>query len=824
VRQQTSAVASPPGHEAESHGTSRLGSFLCWAVVFADIGTSVYYVPGILFGSYGALAGFFVILTLVVFVLLVLKYVEVSARFPEGGGVVTVSSRAIGPWAGALGGMLILVDYFLTASLSSFSGLTYFEVIWPGIGPWVLGATVAVLIILGLLNWYGIRESAAVSAVVAMIALATDLLVLLFVFIKVPLGVIADTFVEMFSGHHLTPVLLVTGYAGAFLAFSGLESISQLSPVMRVPRKRVAGWAMGLVIVTVGITSPLLTVFSTTLLCPTSVVAHGVRSCVSPTGHAVDPNQFISALGGHFAGAWLGALVAISASSLLVFASNTAIIGSYHVFLALTRMRFFPPVVGHYNRLRDTPHVAILLATGIPIAILVGAGVFAGGGVISLLGDMYAFGLLGAFTLTCIGLDIVRWRERRHGGHVGPTAAEEAAEEAAQARTDEQALQRMSPRRRALHESQQLVSGQLARAAGLIRAQWQSRVPEATRASLRRIRSDVVFGLGILTTFFVVVGWGTNIINKPLATEFGGAVTAIGLAVAWFNHRRQERAGLPAVHPVYVLQPIPHSMLVVLPVGSSETARLARQAVVREAAQHAEHHTLVLLYLAPSAVTGIPRLMEITDPFARDVDAQLAMSEAENIIRRIGGTQQVSASASGIARLKARVQELLGQRSLPRVYTYRTGKVDDLQQVWGLVRPEVTVGQANQNLARVVQAAYVRYYVDEGVRVAFYVSHTPVGDGQPLRTPTGGPLPSRQDDSTRSIPEPSSEAPAAPKDSQQRAESSPEETPGPPRSRVVPRPEEEGLEDADEYVWTGTDLKRRDEMPEDDQAEQKQGR
>ena len=26
----------------------KLGWFLCWAVVFADIGTSLYYVPGIL--------------------------------------------------------------------------------------------------------------------------------------------------------------------------------------------------------------------------------------------------------------------------------------------------------------------------------------------------------------------------------------------------------------------------------------------------------------------------------------------------------------------------------------------------------------------------------------------------------------------------------------------------------------------------------------------------------------------------------------------------------------------------------------------------------
>ena len=43
---------------------------------------------------------------------------------------------------------------------------------------------------------------------------------------------------EMFSGTRLTGITILTGFAGAFLAFSGLESISQLAPVMRVPRTR----------------------------------------------------------------------------------------------------------------------------------------------------------------------------------------------------------------------------------------------------------------------------------------------------------------------------------------------------------------------------------------------------------------------------------------------------------------------------------------------------------------------------------------------------------------------------------------------------------
>src|SRR6266700_7893965 len=89
---ETSSQAHGDEH---NHGGSLLGPILCWAVVFADIGTSVYYTPGILYGTVGKLAGFFVFLTMSVFVLLTLKYAEVTHRFPQGGGVVTVAAQAI---------------------------------------------------------------------------------------------------------------------------------------------------------------------------------------------------------------------------------------------------------------------------------------------------------------------------------------------------------------------------------------------------------------------------------------------------------------------------------------------------------------------------------------------------------------------------------------------------------------------------------------------------------------------------------------------------------------------------------------------------------
>src|SRR6266436_6250361 len=164
--------------QGDKHSSDRnlLGPILCWAVVFADIGTSVYYVPGILWGTEGitTLAGFFVFLTMSVFVLLTLKYAEVSHRFPQGGGVVTVAAQAINHWVGALGGMFILVDYFLTAAISCLSGMLYLSVVFPALNPIALLVTIAVLVLLGILNWVGISESAKVSFVGAVIAFPQD--------------------------------------------------------------------------------------------------------------------------------------------------------------------------------------------------------------------------------------------------------------------------------------------------------------------------------------------------------------------------------------------------------------------------------------------------------------------------------------------------------------------------------------------------------------------------------------------------------------------------------------------------------------------------
>lgn len=387
------AEPEAPTKLAQPH---QLSPLLVWAVVFCDIGTSVYYVPGILYGQVGALTPIFVIATTLGFILLSQKYSEISWRNPEGGGVVTMATKAFGPLWGCFGGMLITVDYFLTSAISSVSGLHYFTSLVPALQPYILLLAVVTLVLLASVNMIGIRESAILSLVMASVTLLVDLIV-----IAVTLVSIGPPQWDLLAQHlHLQQDIslehLLIGFAGAWLAFSGLESISQLSPAMQSPVRATAKRGMMLVVASILVTAPILTLFSVALL-PHTLKLH-------------ESERFISELGSMWGGFPVKLAVVITASSLLLFAANTAIIGGYHVFLALAERGFVPQVLTARNRRYGTPHFAIGVATIVPIIVIV-----ATRGNLATLGEMYAFGLLGAFVLSSAGLDVVRWRRgRRH--------------------------------------------------------------------------------------------------------------------------------------------------------------------------------------------------------------------------------------------------------------------------------------------------------------------------------------------------------------------------------------------------------------------------
>ena len=372
----------------------QLTPLLVWAVVFCDIGTSVYYVPGILYERVGNVAPIFVWIGLLGFVLLAAKYVEICWRKPDGGGVVNIAGEAFTPMIGALGGVLILVGYFMTSAISSVSGMHYLGTIVPAVEHNIVLWSVAALLLLAVVNFIGIRESAALSLVMAAAAIVVNLIVVVVTLFSAPDFHLPALQQNLALAKDLDLSTFLVGFSGAWLAFSGLESISQLSPAMKLPIKLSAKKGMRLVIVTMIATSPVLTLLAI------SLVPNEVKD--------LNSERFVSELGGQFGGGWLKLSVVLTASSLLLFAANTAIIGSYHVFIALAEQGFMPTAVAARNRWFGTPTVGILLSTLIPIAVVLLAE-----GNMLLLGGLYAFGLLGAFLLSSAGLDVLRWRDGR---------------------------------------------------------------------------------------------------------------------------------------------------------------------------------------------------------------------------------------------------------------------------------------------------------------------------------------------------------------------------------------------------------------------------
>ncbi len=336
-------------------------------------------------------------------------------------------------------------------------------------------------------------------------------------------------------------------------------------------------------------------------------------------------------------------------------------------------MEFLPDFILRRNKLRGTPHYSILLATVIPIAVLIAVA-----GNINLLGDMYAFGLLGAFTLTCLGLDIVRYRDwrkanlvsriRSYGRRNGRTHAGESEEVLAS-----------------------LTHGHLnGQASGPIEARGQIIHKEEVEPKSLWFKID--FFLGVLTTFLVGLAWSTNLVTKPLATAFGGSVALLGMGVAYVNYARYRQKGrIPVPMAVTRIEErLPGSVLAVLMQDNPYN-----DAVIRGAVNSAEENgPVIFLYLTKyQPRETAPRMMEIVDPYLEDQQAKADFSKAE-----------------GLA-LKAHIPT--------RKYVYLHQEPDIVSQVWQFVRPhDIVVAAEDSERFKDINPDRIRYEITPKGKVA----------------------------------------------------------------------------------------------------------
>jgi amino acid transporter len=380
----------------------QLGWILVFAIVYADIGTSVFYTPGILYGSIGNLATLAQFITTGVFVSIALKYVEICERCPDGGGVVSVTRKAFSAFEflPLVGGAFITVDYFLTSAISGVSGLYYLASLAPETKHLVIAASMILFVVLILINIVGVKESASVTSGFAMVEIIVTFMLLGTAYYMI-------TFNPAYSwsglwhsvthpGIPLTFQSIAIGYATTWLAYSGLESVAQISGAMKEPIKKTSSKAMWWVIGVVAIVTSPMTAAALYIL-PDSVKQN-------------NSDSLLSALGFSIGGPLLGIAVVIAAAALLFMACNTAIVGNYHVNVRLSDLGFLPSFLRKRHPRLNTPYFSIIISGLVPMAIILVTGAN-----VDSLGDLYNFGLLGTLSLSSIAIDRLRWRDGDRG-------------------------------------------------------------------------------------------------------------------------------------------------------------------------------------------------------------------------------------------------------------------------------------------------------------------------------------------------------------------------------------------------------------------------
>ncbi|MHB1949587.1 MAG: APC family permease [Gammaproteobacteria bacterium] len=140
-----------------------LVAFLAWIGLGADGLSSSCYGPEetfIALGSHPHLALYIAIATVITVFVISLGYNQVIELFPSGGGGYKVATQLLGPYVGLVSGAALLIDYVLTISVSTASGMDALFSLLPKYAlPYKLAAEVCALVILLVINMRGMKES-----------------------------------------------------------------------------------------------------------------------------------------------------------------------------------------------------------------------------------------------------------------------------------------------------------------------------------------------------------------------------------------------------------------------------------------------------------------------------------------------------------------------------------------------------------------------------------------------------------------------------------------------------------------------------------------
>jgi len=362
-----------------------LGVPALFSAGYGNVGSSIYYALGIValiaMGATPIALGIAGIL----FIFTALTYAEGTAMFPEAGGSASFARHGFNDVAGFAAGWALMLSYIVTISISAFTIPPYLGFFWEPFKESPIMGTVTSMGIVGLLmliNVIGIKQTSLLNIGAAIIDITTQvsLVIIGFILLFNP-PVLFHRIIDNWP----TPGNLIFGIALASIAYTGIETMSQMAEETKQPEKRVPR-ALIMMIVAVLVIFAGISLVSLSAMTPQELASDWARDPVAGIAGKL-PIALISDI--------LKPLIALLAGTILLIATNAGLIGISRLAFSLGAHRLQPSVLSRVHHQFKTPYVSIILF-GIIALLILTPGFFAAN-TFKNMGALYAFGSLLAF-------------------------------------------------------------------------------------------------------------------------------------------------------------------------------------------------------------------------------------------------------------------------------------------------------------------------------------------------------------------------------------------------------------------------------------------
>ncbi|PZR79884.1 MAG: amino acid transporter [Chthoniobacterales bacterium] len=354
------------------------------ALLYGDWGTSKAYVIGLAFvaAGFGSLPIIAAVCVLTAFV--GYNYIIVCKHFPDGGGVYSAARRQ-SRFLASVGALLLVANFVVTAALSGWAAVSYLGVPTP----YARIATIALILMVGAINYFGPKHSGSVSI---WLAIPAVLVVIAIVALCAPH--LTRAYLEP---RHESLVQLWVQFVGVILALSGVEAVANITGVMKLDpgsppdRPKVTRTA------TKAILPVAIEVVLGTLLLGWAMLSVPKSFTPQLIAHQEDMLRFLAEHYGTLAAdAWFGQLfgviVGVIFGLLLISAVNTAVVALIGVMFMMAQDGEMPRELARLNRY-GVPKIPLAVAIVVPIVVLVVTGKF------TSLAGLYAIGVVGAIAV-----------------------------------------------------------------------------------------------------------------------------------------------------------------------------------------------------------------------------------------------------------------------------------------------------------------------------------------------------------------------------------------------------------------------------------------